>query len=78
MKPETEKKVRERFRTILKVRSGSGLMDYAKTYAQAGLSLSGEALQLQIPYVLSNLGGWRGPEARVTKEFLRRAMKEDT
>jgi hypothetical protein len=41
---------------------------YAKSYAQAGLTLaSADAIKTQCLYIMSNLATWRGDEARKTK-----------
>ena len=41
---------------------------YAKAYARAGMNMHTEdAMSAQISYILSNLGHWRGEEARATK-----------
>jgi len=44
---------------------------YAKAYAHLLPCVSGEALSVQILYVLSNLSHWRGEEASQVKESLR-------
>ena len=52
---------------------------YAKTYARAGhraYSQYGmEGLETQILYVLNNLGGWKGPEAKQVKRELKRLSR---
>jgi len=74
---------------------------YAKTYANAGLTIGGskntvvlqvgnaigiahektgktmvgEELRVQILYVLSNLGNWRGERAREVKSVLKKVIK---
>lgn len=48
---------------------------YAKAYALRGLPMVGEDLKTQILYVLSNTGGWRGPEAKEVKAVLKEASK---
>lgn len=49
--------------------------DYAKTYAYASMEAyvmyGDEGLEMQIPYVLANLQGWRGELARSTKAELK-------
>ena len=49
--------------------------DYAKTYANASIeaffAYGNEGLEMQIPYVLSNLQHWRGELARNTKAELK-------
>lgn len=53
----------------------SYLIPYAQSYAQAALdyNMSGNELQVQLLYVLSNLGGWRGEQARRVKQVLKQA-----
>ena len=49
--------------------------DYAITYANASMEaymmFGNEGLEMQIPYVLANLQGWRGDLARSTKAELK-------
>lgn len=59
------------FKTVL-LQETKGLMAYAQTYAKAGIGMRGEALQVQILYVLCNLGGWRGEVARKVKVALKK------
>lgn len=53
-----------------------GLMAYAQTCALAALEgdMSGHTLSVQLLYVLKNLSGWRGVEARVTKGRLMQVL----
>lgn len=45
---------------------------YAASYAQAGLRMRDEASQrVQALYILNNLSGWRGEEAREVKAALK-------
>ena len=60
------------FKTILH-QEPKGLMAYAQEYARAGLGMKGKMLKVQIAYVLCNLGGWRGEEAREVKKRLKEA-----
>lgn len=68
----TEAQVNSALEVVLKL-SGHGDLCYAQSYAKAGLQMhmTGYALYVQILYVLSNLSGWRGEEARATKTVLR-------
>ena len=57
----------------------TGHQDYAKSYARAALrnphtnvEMRGEMLEYQLRYVLSNLRHWKGYEAQVTKDILRK------
>lgn len=61
------------FKTILR-QEPKGLMPYAQTYAKAGIGMKGRVLKVQIVYVLCNLGGWKGEEARETKKKLKKIM----
>ena len=54
-----------------KYSSGAGL-SWAREYAQAGLRMStAEEISVQAKYILANLSGWRGPEARAAKAKLK-------
>lgn len=45
---------------------------YARSYAQAGLSLHREdEMRMQALYILTNLGKWRGDDARRVKMVLK-------
>lgn len=53
---------------------------YAQAYAQAGLDLAAgitpfdfnvHTVKAQIPYLQSNIGGWRGEDARIAREGLK-------
>lgn len=57
---------------IVLLQKPTRLMAYAHTYAKAGLGMKGEALRVQIYYVLGNLGGWKGEIARKTKVELKK------
>jgi hypothetical protein len=46
--------------------------EYAKAYAQAGLSMSSmDYIKVQALYILSNLSGWRGENAKVVKQIMK-------
>lgn len=51
---------------------------YAVSYAQAAFDheMEGEALRVQLLYVLCNLDHWRGEEARRVKTVLRTYSKK--
>lgn len=54
----------------------SQLIHYAAGYARAGKHITGtEAKRAQAQYILNNLGGWKGPEARQVKAKLREFLK---
>jgi len=71
-----DKQVKECLEKIMKQPS-KGLMAYAQSYADAALksNMSGNTLRVQLLYVLNNLSGWRGTEAKATKCILRSALK---
>ena len=60
------------FKIILRQES-KGMMSYAQEYAKAGIGMQGKMLKVQILYVLCNLNGWRGEEAREVKKALKKA-----
>ncbi|QIG69637.1 hypothetical protein PP935_gp070 [Rhizobium phage RHph_N34] len=51
------------------------LIQYGAAYAQRGYMMYGEERRVQALYILNNLGGWRGNEAKATKEIFKRASK---
>ena len=61
---------------IILLQEAKGFMSYGQTYAKAGLELKGEALKVQVLYVLNNLEQWRGEIARSTKAQLKKLVKE--
>jgi len=47
-------------------------IQYAKSYAHAGISMTDrKMIAVQALYILSNLAGWRGDEARMVKATLK-------
>lgn len=56
-------------------RSNSSLQ-YAASYAQAGYGMTGRERNVQIAYITSNLGTYRGDEARLVKASLKHHAKE--
>jgi len=66
----------ELFQVILKQDSSKGYMAYAQAYAKAGLGMEGDALRVQILYILNNLQHWRGKTAREVKKALRSLERE--
>jgi len=71
-----EERAHNAFRIILTQDSSKGHMAYAQAYAEAGLSMEGDSLRVQILYVLNNLQYWRGEVARRTKKELREVEKK--
>ncbi len=77
-----EQKVHKLFEKIMLVESvhnhSGKLIEYAQTYAQAAIinEMTGNMLRVQVLYVLGNLGGWHGKEARETKAQLNRLVKK--
>lgn len=76
MKDEIENSNPDTLFKIILRQEPKGLMAYAQTYAKAGLGMQGTELKVQIAYVLCNLGGWRGEEAREVKKKLKETMAE--
>ena len=55
-----------------KAAPGNSGLQYAAGYAKAGLHMTDpEAIRVQRLYIDSNLGSWRGEEARTVKKALR-------
>lgn len=53
----------------------SGLQ-YAASYAKAGLALMDvESMKVQCLYILSNIGAWRGEEAKAVRAELKELSK---
>ena len=50
---------------------GGSMMPYAVAYAKHLPTVSEDELPDQILYTLSNLGGWKGEEARLVKSYLK-------
>lgn len=55
----------------------SSLIQYAASYALRGLMMYGEERRVQALYILNNMSGWRGEEAKAVREIFKRASKED-
>jgi hypothetical protein len=53
----------------------TGLIHYAATYANAARHMTGEEWRVQCLYILNNLSGWRGDEAKAVKEFLKQESR---
>ena len=73
-----EKELKDALELVLTL-SDSGYKDYAKAYANAalkspvtGVEMEGEELEVQVRYVLSNLGYWKGYQAQVTKDVFKK------
>jgi hypothetical protein len=67
-------------RKILNATSGTGggNIPYARNYIRAGLTMNDwEGCRAQIEYILYNLGGWRGEEARRTKALMKELAGND-
>lgn len=69
----------EAIRAIVRVadEKGNGLIQYAASYALAAerMHLTGEAWRVQCLYILGNLSGWRGEEAKAVKAWLKEQSK---
>lgn len=44
---------------------------YARSYAQAGIDMTGEARRVQVLYIVANITHWRTPQARAIREYLK-------
>lgn len=73
----TEQEVYQATSSVLAAED-TGFNSYAKAYAHAifDMQMHGEALRVQVLYVLSNLQYWRGYEARGVKQLLRDFTKD--
>jgi hypothetical protein len=75
-----EKSLEDALKLVLTL-GDSGYKDYAKAYANAalkspvtGVEMEGEELEVQVRYVLSNLGYWKGYQAQVTKDIFKKFL----
>lgn len=50
--------------------SKSKALDYAVDYARVGLRMTGEDLRVQCLYVVTNITGWRGDQAKRIRKNL--------
>ena len=75
---EKAERIMKLLRIVKRKATGSNAR-YAKTYADAAemayYDYGFKGLKTQVAYVLSNLGGWRGDEAKQVKAELRKLMK---
>ena len=71
----TEKEVKEALQVIIDNRQAKAL-NYAVSYAREGLLLKGEALRVQVLYILSNMTGWRGITAKEVRTVLKEFTKQ--
>ena len=71
----TEKEVKEALQVIIDNRQAKAL-NYAVNYAREGLLLKGEALRVQVLYVLGNMTGWRGITAKEVRTVLKEFTKQ--
>jgi hypothetical protein len=53
------------------IRSQSKATNWAKNYAEAALSMTGEELRVQCLYVLNNITHWREPAAKTVRQTLK-------
>lgn len=66
-----------RIKEICREKKFAGNFNYAYPYADAGLTMTGYELAVQVLYVLSNIQRWTGEEARRVKHQLNQfASKE--
>ena len=71
----TEKEVKDALQSIIDNRQAKAL-NYAVNYAREGLLLTGEALRVQVLYVLGNMTGWRGITAKEVRAVLKEFTKQ--
>ena len=78
MERQDAERIMKLLRIVKRKATGSNAR-YAKTYADAAemayYDYGFKGLKTQVAYVLSNLGGWRGDEAKQVKAELRKLMK---
>ena len=69
-----ESRAYEILENILRIPHNKGFVGYAKTYAKAGLCLTGHALSIQLLYILNNLSHFTkrdNPNAPAIKKELK-------
>lgn len=71
----SELEVKEALQCIVDNRQAKAL-NYAVSYAREGLLLTGEALRIQVLYVLGNMTGWRGVVAKEVRTTLKEFTKK--
>ena len=78
MNTEMLREFKEACNKIMDIETKPGAMlNYGKAYAKAGLGLFTEKeIQVQIPYILSNLSTWKGEEAKKVKTTLKNLEKD--
>jgi len=68
----TEVEVKEAIKIILMdKKSYPKSLNYAVEYCRAGLFLTGEALRIQVLYILNNISYWRGKGNKEVREVLK-------
>lgn len=50
-------------------------LNYAVEYCRYALGQTGRDLQMQIPYILGNITGWRHPQAKEVRKVLKSACR---
>lgn len=48
-----------------------GTNEFARSYARAGIGMTGEAARTQAIYIVCNINGWRGDTAKRVRAFLK-------
>ena len=71
----SELEVKEALQCIVDNRQAKAL-NYAVNYAREGLLLTGEALHVQLLYILGNMTGWRGEDAKQVRTTLKAITKQ--
>lgn len=72
--PVTENQIRQGLQRVLHCSRNQYALTYARTALE--LNMKGYKLGVQVLYVLSNLSGWSGDEARNIKAMFKRFYKE--
>lgn len=70
----SEKEVMNALRKVWENREEKSL-NYAVEYARLGMYMTGEALRVQVLYVLNNMTRWRGETAKKVRETLKAFTK---
>ena len=71
----TEADVKKALQVIVDNRQQKSL-NWAVNYAREGLLMTGEALRVQVLYILSNITGWRGVVAKEVRMTLKEFTKK--
>ena len=73
---ETSGQIQPTLRDAIRIAIASCKDGYAQAYLREARNLNGKALATQLLYCLSNMGQWRGPEARQVKAVMKNWLHE--